>query len=305
MNVYYIDPTYVKPEGWEPLLTYLKVKSAYSFIPKAELPTELLSIIKPYLKACYNGQDIKKFSDNCTYWLRAHLEKHLKLIPYEFEAIEEIPFVERKEFSSKSAFNNIKNLDDSNCLILMRLDSTYSYRGWIKAPETIIDELNGDSLPIYLSRYCLNLLKKYHKHSKYTEQSSFICFDKFFSKAYYYIHKYRRWQEYDLHFKDGQTVNFIWAINKNINLNSPESFPIKEIEGKRKFTLLRTVNGEKEYQQFVEDANKVYDEYEERERIEACAFGESDQEYTKRVREEFWKECGDSSSNLDSWDGWG
>ena len=48
MNVYFIDPTYVKSEGWKPLLTFLKVKVAYSFIPKEELPENLISIINPY-----------------------------------------------------------------------------------------------------------------------------------------------------------------------------------------------------------------------------------------------------------------
>lgn len=67
MNVYFIDPTYVKSEGWNPLLTFLKVKSAYSFIPKEELPESLISIISPYLKAAYSNQDLKSFSDNCAY----------------------------------------------------------------------------------------------------------------------------------------------------------------------------------------------------------------------------------------------
>lgn len=305
MNVYYIDPTYVKPEGWEPLLTYLKVKSAYSFIPKAELPIELLSIIKPYLKTCYNGQDIKKFSDNCAYWLRAHFEKHLKLIPYDFEDIEEIPFEERKEFSSKSAYNNLKYLDDSNCLILMRLNSTYSYRGWIKAPETIFDELNGDSLPIHLSRYCLNLLKKYHKHSKYTEQCSFICFDKFFSQTYYYIHKYRRWQKYVLNFSNGKSRSFINAVNQGIHDLSSTSFPLIEHKGKNYYTSIRTPEGEIKYKQFIKEANEVREKYEEENKGENYYYGESDKDILKREIEDFWKDCGDSSSNLDSWDGWG
>ena len=59
MNVYFINPNYVKPEVWNPLLTYLKVKAAYSFIPKEELPVSLYSIIRPFLKASYSGQDKK------------------------------------------------------------------------------------------------------------------------------------------------------------------------------------------------------------------------------------------------------
>ena len=100
MNVYFVNPTYVKPEGWKPLLTYLKVKAAYSFIPKDELPESLYSIIKPYLKASYSNQDMKSFSDNCAYWLRAHFEKHIKLLSDVFGVIDDddihnIPLNER------------------------------------------------------------------------------------------------------------------------------------------------------------------------------------------------------------------
>ncbi len=45
MNVYFVNPTYVKPEGWKPLLAYLKVKAAYSFIPKEYLPVSLLKLL--------------------------------------------------------------------------------------------------------------------------------------------------------------------------------------------------------------------------------------------------------------------
>lgn len=111
MNVYFVNPTYVKPEGWAPLLAYLKVKAAYSFIPKEELPNSLYSIVKPYLKASYSNQDIKKFSDNCAYWLRAHFEKHIRLITDDYENVDDVPEEERKKYSSQSALNPNRSLD--------------------------------------------------------------------------------------------------------------------------------------------------------------------------------------------------
>ena len=123
MNVYFVNPTYVKPEGWAPLLAYLKVKAAYSFIPEEELPDSLYSIIKPYLKASYSNQDLKKFSDNCVFWLRAHFEKHIRLITEDYDDIRNASKEDLKKYSSRSALNNLKYLDDNNCLILTKLES--------------------------------------------------------------------------------------------------------------------------------------------------------------------------------------
>ena len=91
MNIYFIDPTYVKSEGWQPLLTFLKVKAVYSFIPKEELPESLILFINPYLKSAYSNQDLKTFSDNCAYWLRAHFEKHIHLLSEDYNDIGNIP----------------------------------------------------------------------------------------------------------------------------------------------------------------------------------------------------------------------
>ena len=156
MNVYFVNPTYVKPEGWAPLLAYLKVKAAYSFIPKEELPNSLYSIVKPYLKASYSNQDIKKFSDNCAYWLRAHFEKHIRLITDDYENVDDVPEEERKKYSSQSALNNLRNLDEDNCLILLYMESHFDEEGTIYVDR---------KLCTHIAQYCLNILHKKYGHN--------------------------------------------------------------------------------------------------------------------------------------------
>ena len=135
MNVYFIDPTYVKSEAWKPLLTYLKVKGVYSFIPKNELPEVLVSIIKPHIKAAYSPSDIKKYSDNCVFWLRAHFEKHIHLITDDYEDHDEIPEEELKKYGTRSVYKNINNLDDNNCLVLLKLKTSYDFAGKLVPPR--------------------------------------------------------------------------------------------------------------------------------------------------------------------------
>lgn len=166
MNVYFINPAYVKPEGWKPLLTYLKVKSVYSFIPNEEMNESIYSIIKPCLKASYTNQDMKKFADNCAFWLRGHFEKHIHLITEDYKDIKSIPQEDRINYSSQSALSNINNLNDNNCMILLNVISTYNEEGIITKPFFYVDGLD-QNLPTHITRYCLNILHKKHGHSLY------------------------------------------------------------------------------------------------------------------------------------------
>lgn len=226
MNVYFIDPTYVKSEGWKPLLAFLKVKAAYSFIPEEELPENLISIINPYLKTAYSNQDLKSFSDNCAYWLRAHFEKHIHLLTEDYKDINNIPKEELKKYSSRSPYNNIMNLESENCLILLKLNSLYDYRGIILAPECYVDVLQESNLPTHVAKYCLNILHKKHQHSLYQNQSSFVVFDKYFSRTFCYNPRFKRWDYYSIKTKDGRSINLMNPINRSINIMAPNCFPL-------------------------------------------------------------------------------
>jgi hypothetical protein len=302
MNVYYIDPTYVKPEGWKPLLTFLKVKTAYSFIPVSELPESLYSIIKLYLKFSYSNQDMKKFADNCAFWLRAHFERNIHLITDEYENVHSVHKDEFKKYSSYSALNNINNLDDENCLVLLKLKSSYEIWGEITAPECYVDVLQDSNLPTHITRYCLNILHKKYGHNQYQNQSAFVVFDEYFSKAFRFVPKYQKWEKYSLMLKNGGTINFMRSVNIGVKNNSPEDFPLKDVNGKKYLTRLRTQKGEDAYQQLIKKAKEAEEAYNEEQNREESEVNWQDD--VDEMNRDFWRECGEGGSNCESWPGW-
>lgn len=302
MNVYFIDPTYLKDEAWYPLLTYLKVKAVYSFIPKEDLPKSLYTIIKPYLKAAYANQNIVKYANHGVFWLRAHFEKHIRLLTEDYENKEDITTEIRKKYCSGSAYNNIINLDSENCLFLMRLHSTFDDQGFILPPRHDVEELQDENLPTHIRKYCLNILHKAYNHRQYQFQSAFIVFDEFLRKAYKATTNRQKWEEYILTLENGKRVNFMYFVNRAVKEISPQEFPIVEVNGKKKFTPLRTSKGDCIYRKLLEDAEEAEEAYKDAEESRWGA-GEWQREVNEMNRE-FWRECGDASSNCDSWSGW-
>ena len=264
MNVYFIDPIYVKSEGWKPLLTYLRVKVAYSFISKSELPTSLLSIIEPYLVASYtDNTDKEVFANNCVYWLREHFEKNIRLITEDYDDVEDCTGENRKKYSSRNAFNNIRNLDEKNCLILLPLFSRFTETGEILEPKSI-DNINRRDYPTHIASYCLNILHKKRNDYIYHFQSAFLMFDRYFSKAYLFDPKYLDWSTYKIKLKNGEKLGFMAFINGGIRKLSPEEFPIIDNNGINYYTMLRTPKGDSEYKELIEKSKEAEEKYNER-----------------------------------------
>lgn len=294
MNVYFVNPTYVKPEGWKPLLAYLKVKAAYSFIPKEYLPVSLYTIIKPYLKASYTtNQDINKFSDSCAFWLRAHFEKHIRLITEDYENIDEIPEEERRKYSSQSALNNIRNLDESNCLILLHIESYFEEDGTIYL---------SNSRSTHIAQYCLNILHKKYGHNQYQNQSSFVAFNEFFTEVWRYRPRYLEWNRYWLTSSNGSSINFMVNVNRGIKELAPNDFPLIEVDGKSRITPLRTEEGDEKLQKLKKDAEEAEKKYQEENSWRETMYDHNDE--VDELNRAFWRECGEGGSNCESWPGW-
>ncbi len=301
MNVYFVNPIYVKPEAWKPLLTYLKVKAAYSFIPKEELPISLCSIIEPYLIASYSNQDMKEFSDNCAFWLRAHFEEHIRLITSDYEDVKSIPREERQKYSSQSALNNLK-LDEDNCLILLKVESSFDEEGNIYEPSYFVSDLQDSNLPTHITRYCLNILHKKYGHNQYQDQSAFIVFDEFFSEVYRFVPRYQQWDRYYLSTVSGRSVGFMVNVNRSIRDLAPNDFPQRIVNGKKLFTPLRTKEGEDKLDRLIKDAKEAEQKFEEEYRLRD--YGDNIWDEVRELNREFWGECGESGSNCESWPGW-
>lgn len=300
MNVYFINPTYVKPEGWKPLLTYLKVKAVYSFIPVEEMDASLYSIIKPFLKASYSQQNMKKFSDSCAFWLRAHFEKYIHLLTEDYEDVNSVPLEELKKYSSSSAFNNIKFLNEDNCLILLKLESSFDEEGTITAPHFFVSDLVDSNLPTHITRFCINILHKKYGHNQYQKQSAFVVFDEFFTQAFIFNPRKKEWNSYYLHCANGSLSNFMNAVNRGIRDLSPNEFPLIEVNDKKHFTRLRTDEGDEILQKLIKDAEETATIF-EKDNQWTCDDSGDDIDALNRA---FWRECGEGGSNCESWPGW-
>lgn len=247
--VFFIDPIYVEPEAWAPLLSCLKIKSVYSFIPVNELSSELYRNIKPYLRASYSNQDYKSFCDSCAYWIRAHFEKQIRLMDDDGGNLLKI--------KSRLAYDNIKNLDDNNALILLHMESTYDYEGYIQPPISCVDCLRETNLATHVSKYCLNILRKKYGHKLFDNQSAFICIDKYFYCSYSFVPRYMKWER----------SNFIKIIKRGLNCMYPESFSLFKIDGQMIITALLTDEGSDELRKFIGKATERNNDYLRRRRL--------------------------------------
>ena len=258
---------------------------------------------------------MKKYADNCAFWLRAHFEKHIRLITDDYYDREIVPENELKKYGTRSVYKNINNLDVNNCLILLKLKTTYNYAGELVPPKCEMDfiESNDESnLPNYLANYCLNILHKKYHHNQYQKQSAFLIFDEFFHKSYLFNPgRNKKWNEYYCKTVEGISRNFMYVVNKAINELSPTDFPLIEINGKRFFTSIRTKEGSKLLKPILKEARE----------LKIKAIKEIELEAEKEIKEQndrldmaqiakewaddFWRECGEAGSNCESWPGWG
>lgn len=295
MNVYFVDPTNIKPKAWSPFLKYLKVKRVYSFMSKQEMDARIYEVIEPMLEKCYNGQELKSFADNCAFWLRGHFEKHIRLVTEDYESFEDLPKEEYKNYSSSSPFNNIRNLDDANCLVLLNLHTSYNYEGAITEPECRFDFLQDSNLPTHITRYCLNILHKKYNHTLYQRQSSFVLFNEYFTTVYTFSMRYRSWYTYTLRSTSGANVGFMNSVLQGVKNIAPNDFPIIEEDGKRRLTKMCSEEAYVKWQELVIKANEVAEEYErEQERKESMrAAGEDWRHEVAEMNRAFWEECGE------------
>ena len=302
MNVYFVYPTYVKPEVWKPLLSFLKVKAIYCLIPKEDLPNGLYSTIKTYLKGLFSKEgDMLLTSNYCVYWLRSHFEKHIRLLSNDHDDTNKVPKEIKNKFSSNDALVNLQNLDDENCLILLNKKSGDDFLEAIMKPGRQIHERQNFNLPTHILKYCLNILHKQYGHYQYSYQSAFIRISPYFSSASFFDIQLYRWCRFDSLTTDKQD-NFICALERGINAIAPDLFPIEKVEGKEYFTSLLTAEGEVQYNQYLK--MKEEQEKEELEQFRIAQEEANFDDYVKECNREFWEECGEAGSNCESWPGW-
>ena len=93
------------------------------------------------------------------------------------------------------------------------------------------------------------------------------------------------------------------AVNHGLKNLSPDKFPLIDVKGKKRFTLLRTDEGEGKLQQLIKDAEEAEKKYQEENRWREDD-GSSWQDEVDEMNRAFWRECGEGGSNCESWPGW-
>ena len=93
------------------------------------------------------------------------------------------------------------------------------------------------------------------------------------------------------------------AVNRGIKDISPDYFPINEVKGKKRFTPLKTSEGELKLQKLIKDAEEAAKIFEE-ENSWREDDGSSWQDDVDEMNRDFWRECGEGGSNCESWPGW-
>ena len=174
-------------------------------------------------------------------------------------------------------------MDESNCLILLYLESHIDDEG------TIYEDTY---LTTNIARYCLNILYKKFGHGKYQKQSSFIAFNEFFTKVYRFVPRYLVWRRYW----------FMASVNRGIQGLAPNDFPSIEVDGKKRFTPLRTEKGDDKLRKLIKDAEEAEKKYQEENSWRDS--GDSWQDEVDELNRAFWRECGEGGSNCESWPGW-
>ena len=305
MNIYIIDPSYIKDEAWAPLLQYLKVKKAISFVSKNDLPKSLLDKVSPFLVMTYHGDDIKDFAERCVFWLRSHLRKHIKLITDDYEDPQSLPREIRIRYNTYSALTNLMERDDENCLLLMTLDTGINGHGVIVEPHHYDESLYVKDLPTHIVSYCLNLLHKETGNEQYSKQSSFVLFDPLFRNTFRYSRQANEWLFYTWTNNNFVEYKFVVYVKRGIANLAPAFFPVEKLEsGRIRFTSVLNDLGEEKYRRDADTCREIIEENDRFREEQASMYSGDSSDDARELTRLFWQECGEAGSNCESWPGW-
>lgn len=264
MNIYFVNHKYINPTYFEYVLKVLKVKRAFNFFERKELPPEVQSAISPLIVNSLDGISSMEMADKCAFWIKEVIERNVTLLSsIDNGAIQESE--DAKRVSQNSAVNNLKYLDDENCMILADLRSNIDDFGNVAAPYYFIKEPWGKELMNHVTEYSLNILRKNYNHDNYANQTAFVSFSEFFANSYRYRRSYREWNVYSWpNSSYTKTIYFIQFVKQQLNKQYPSIFPIVIEDGKRKHTNLLTEEGKIMQKKLLEEAEKIRIEEEKR-----------------------------------------
>lgn len=220
MNVYFISPQFLNPRDFSYLLRTLRISRVFSYIPQQELPEEIVASIPESVKITYN-MDVKKQKE---FLNRSVMSICHSIAPMKDSIRHDLDC--GADSRADSPERNIGLKDDFNALILATCKTRTASNGRIFVPRHYFDE----TCPLYeehkeiateTSKYCLNTLRKQLDTHKYQRRISFVKFDEFLTRSFYYTQG--EWKEFTVK-HDGEDMRFITYISRLLKQEFPQVY---------------------------------------------------------------------------------
>lgn len=298
MNVFFMDYRYVSKDAWKYIVQVLKIEKTFCFFESSELQLNNSNVI-------YKGgnTDIKTFGDYIVFNLADDIAPRSRKSDGSISRIDQNRFLQS---NSKTPRKNLLSTDDPNILVLGKVFN--------ERFEEYCDGIRENDIGLHIANYLFNLLNKQTGNNDYPNRISFLLLDFIRMKEYGRFVGY--WDEWlrlsTFHYdKDGvykKIITFFTLILKLLNEQFPEAFPIRQINDKKVYSPF--IDKDKEDYKRAKKEWKEYCEWQEQERENEDRHREFEQDsrdYQRKIDEmnrDFWKECGDSGSNCESWPGW-
>lgn len=268
MNIYFINPLYIRPADTPFLLDILQVKRIYSFIPQNSLPIEMTQHLNQ-LKITY-----REVSHTMETFFKQTYNKILDTITErktKYYSQRETNNDKYSESKNNSPIENLNLKKQYNILIIANCRTKMSSTGYIWKPQFKIKDDGKDEIATKIAQYCLNLSKEYLGHNKYEKRICFIKLDEYLVRAYHYQSDiYGKWAPCIYKSNDKKYLFMEW-ISLLLNQKYPQQFPTIKTENEHEIiNSYPTKEARIAYNEFKNEAKKrekesgrCYDDYED------------------------------------------
>lgn len=283
MNIYCINPQYVKPSSWPYLIKVLKIGKVFSFIKKENIQESAKFFESLRCLYIVQGESKPDFIKRCVFNM-ANVIKQNTSQGY----MDLVRYIESNYLRPKQ---NLLQTDDENILILG--DIYYNeFPNWFYFEEDDSCYGHANDTATEIVRFLFNILKKQLGHNHYAERICMVIIDTLTLNNYIYSYKRNGWIDVS------SKTKFIKLFNHLIYKKYPIEFPLIEENGKKKYTSL--LNGELrqiDLKRMKEEKRREDEEEEMRIRSEEEAQKWKDD--VEQMNRDFYDEIGECSVNID------
>lgn len=269
-----MDYRFVREENWKYILPVLKIANVYGFINESYFKYDTFKQCKRYF---YKSNDYESFCREVVFDIVNPIKRG---------------FNSSYPVSNESAWckpkSNLK-LNDPNILILGKISSNYN---GCPILERMVSSYRDVALDII--QYTFNILRKQLNTDEYRKKICTVIIDGI-------SYKEAICNGRDMKAITEKKYKFLPYLNNLLNKNYPTEFPIRLIDGKKRFTSI--FDSEKINESRVLWRKECEERNNEERQEWRYQMEEWEQEQNrleeKQMIEDFWNEIGENNSNLD------